>query len=151
MRVTMIVAALVLELLAQPAWAQGVTRTRLADGMLILYPGGAASECYDLTPGYLSIYADSPPGRTGEVAYLELTKTIDGADVSLMRSLVSQGQIDPIYSVEDRNAFEAHYGITGGHYCYSVTVTKTMDPMPADRPERPSKQVRLLITHRTNV
>lgn len=140
-----------LALVAQTAWAQSVTRTTLVDKLLLIYPGAAAGDCWDLAPGYLRITADSPPGRTGEAAYLELTKTVDGADVSLLRTLVTQGQPDPVYNVGDRDSVEVRFTLTGGHYCYGVSVTKTLDdPLPADRPERPTKQVHVVITHRTN-
>lgn len=112
--------------------------TTLVDGLQFFYPGGGHSECFDVRAGVLAIEAESPGGRTGEAAYLEVFRTTDGANDTYIKALISDAE----------NAIAVRYTVQPGVYCYDISVTKRLvevgDP---NRPERPTKQVWLKITH----
>lgn len=134
-----LVAALLLT--TDPANAQMIPMpppTTLVEGLQYFYPGGGHSECFDMGAGVLAIDAVSPDGRTGEAAYLEVFKMTDGANDTYMKALISDAE----------NAIAVRYTVQPGVYCYDISVTKRLvevgDP---NRPERPTKQVWLKITH----
>jgi len=126
-------------LLTWPAHAQisptgmGVV---LVDGPQFFGHGAGHGECFDLGAGAIKIEANSPPGRTGEVAYLEFVKAVEGGSLPYLLVLISD------YSTT------AQYSIEAGRYCYDIRVTNRLTDMPGlSRDERPTKSVLLTITH----
>ena len=110
----------------------------LFDDLMFFTSGGKMFDCYSLNPGLLRIEASSPPGRTGESAALIVTNAAgDGIDMRLSTTLDLDGVV-------------SEHRIVGGQYCVAIVVTNyhpdTGDP---NRPERPTKQVRMKLTHRS--
>lgn len=136
-----VLVALALVLIAVPVGAQvlpTIGATVLTDGLQIYYPGASSTECFDLGAGVLQIESTSPPGRTGETATLEFVRAADGVDLPYLRTIIS----DP------ERAVAIQYTIEAGRYCYTIAVTKRLvDTGDPNRPERPTKQVYLRLTH----
>ena len=128
-------------LLVWPAQAQ-TNGTVLVDQNMILNPGDSVGKCYELGAGTLFVAADSPPGRTGESAFLEIAKRVDGVDTLYLRSLVTMASIDRRYSIDTQ------YEIEAGSYCIVLSVTKNVpDPFDPNRPERPTKHIYITAKH----
>jgi hypothetical protein len=137
MRRSLLATLTAFALLAWPAAAQQPpAETILVEGTQILYPGVQGGECFDLGEGILKIETNSPPGRTGETAYLDVVKAVEGGELQYLRTMLT---LEPI---------SAQYAVEPGRYCYTVSVTKRFtDTGDPNRPERPNKQVWLVIKH----
>ena len=122
--------------LAAPAAAQP-TEQVLFDGLLVLDPGDTPRRCFAVDRGVLTVIAASPPGRTGEDAWLGFAPNRETArpEVFLSAPLALDNLI-------------ASHLVDAGSYCYWVSVTNRLaDTGDPNRPERPTKQVRIKITH----
>ena len=58
----------------------------LVNGVSIFLPGASGSKCFDLDPGLLKVEASSPPGRSGESAFLDVG--VEGQD-PILHTLVA--------------------------------------------------------------
>ena len=137
------VAVVVIGALAWPAQAQGRSENTLFDGNTIMYPGAVVTRCFDFDGGMMIVSADSPPGRTGESAFLDVTGSLEDGEHAYLRTLVTMAPIDARYSVE------ARYPVELGRYCFTLSVTKKLEEAgDPNQPERPNKQVYLTVKHR---
>jgi hypothetical protein len=138
-----VAAMLAVVVLAWPAHAQTKPETILVNTTQVLNPGDVVGKCFDLSDGTLFISAASPPGRTGESAFLEMAKRIDGVDSQYLRTLVTDAGLDSRYSID------ARYIVDAGTYCLKISVTHNVeDPFDPNRPEKPNKQINILAKHR---
>lgn len=137
MRRAVLAALVAVAVMAWPADAQIIPvgpETTIIDGTQIFFPGGENVECVDLLSGQLHIEASSPPGRTGETAYLDVYRAMDSGAETYLHTLVTDVPVVALYTIE------------AGRYCYDLTVThRLQDTGDPNRPERPSKQVNLTL------